>query len=87
MGNEWCHRSEYCMPCPQGVPISTILMAKSMIKRIPIDEIRQFMDDAMEKVDACRECKECLSKCPYNLNIPELLKNSRILYERYKEIG
>ena len=85
MGKEWCHRCEYCMPCPQGIPISAILSVKSMVKRIPIDEISQFMDDAIEKVNACKECEECISKCPYNLKIPELLKKNKDFYKSYKE--
>jgi ferredoxin len=37
----------------------------------------------MEKTKQCIECGACLPKCPYGLNIPELLKKN---YEDYKEV-
>jgi uncharacterized protein len=84
LGNEWCHRCEYCMPCPQNIPISTVLEVKSMVKRIPLSEIIQFMDEAMEKVNNCTECEECIPKCPYNLKIPKLLKKNQAFWYKYK---
>ena len=34
----------------------------------------------MEKTKDCTECRQCVSKCPYELDIPELLKEN---YEDY----
>ncbi|MBE0478533.1 aldo/keto reductase, partial [Candidatus Aerophobetes bacterium] len=74
LGEEWCHRCDYCQPCPQEIPISTVLIARSVAKRMSFDEGDNFVGPAIEKAEECTECGECVEKCPYNLNIPELLK-------------
>ncbi|MDR3301886.1 MAG: hypothetical protein LBT01_05050 [Spirochaetaceae bacterium] len=30
LGPSWCHRCDYCQPCPQGIAISTVLSSKSI---------------------------------------------------------
>ena len=37
----------------------------------------------MKKIENCLECGKCRSKCPYELNTPELLKKN---YEDYKKV-
>jgi predicted aldo/keto reductase-like oxidoreductase len=37
----------------------------------------------MKKIEECTECRQCVSRCPYELDIPELLKKN---YEDYKKI-
>ena len=37
----------------------------------------------MKKIEDCTECRQCVSKCPYELDIPELLKKN---YEDYKKV-
>ena len=36
-----------------------------------------------EKIENCLECGQCIKKCPYELNTPELLKKN---YEDYKKV-
>ena len=35
------------------------------------------------KIEDCLHCGQCMSKCPYELNTPELLQKN---YEDYKNI-
>jgi predicted aldo/keto reductase-like oxidoreductase len=41
----------------------------------------EFLGAAMEKAAACTECEQCVERCPYDLPIPDLLKEKRRVYE------
>ena len=73
-GPVWCHRCDYCQPCPQGIGINPILCAKSALKRMPLDRAKAFVEASMEKGRSCTECRECVSRCPYDLDIPNLIR-------------
>jgi predicted aldo/keto reductase-like oxidoreductase len=74
MGATWCHRCDYCQPCPQGIHISSVLCVKSAFKRMPPDRACSMVGPAMEKAGTCLECGVCVTRCPYHLNIPVLMK-------------
>jgi predicted aldo/keto reductase-like oxidoreductase len=80
-GPSWCHRCDYCQPCPQGIQISLALCVKSMFKRMTHDRARSFVGPAIEKARTCLECRECTSRCPYHLDIPSLLKEQITLFD------
>jgi len=84
LGKEFCHRCDYCQPCPQGIPISTVLIVKSVVKRMPLQRAIQWIDPAIEKAKECTECRECIERCPYDLAIPELLKKNIAFWEQCK---
>jgi predicted aldo/keto reductase-like oxidoreductase len=83
MGETWCHRCDYCQPCPQGIPISLVLVAESISKRMPYNTAVSFLTTAIKKAEACTECRECIERCPYDLNIPELLEKSRSSWKNF----
>jgi len=76
LGTTWCHRCEYCQPCPQGIGISGALCIRSAFRRMSVDSMRAFFGQAVEKARTCVSCGECVKRCPYNLDIPSLLKES-----------
>ena len=73
-GSSWCHRCDYCLPCPQGIHISMALTIKSAFKRMPLERARSFVGPSIEKAKNCLGCGVCVSRCPYKLAIPSLLK-------------
>jgi hypothetical protein len=83
VGEKFCHRCEYCMPCAQGVQISSVLMLRPAAKRLSCENIKGWLGAAMETVEKCIECGECEQKCPYNLPIVDLLKENLALYHQY----
>jgi len=74
LGASWCHRCDYCQPCPQGIYISMALNIKSSFKRMTPERARLFVGPPLEKAKTCLECGLCVNRCPYHLNIPVLLK-------------
>jgi predicted aldo/keto reductase-like oxidoreductase len=75
-GPEWCHRCDYCQPCPQKIAISSVLTVKSLIKRMPFERAFRMANNNITQAKTCVECGECKTRCPYNLDIPALLKKS-----------
>ncbi|MCL2374113.1 MAG: aldo/keto reductase, partial [Treponema sp.] len=73
-GASWCHRCDYCLPCPQEIRISMVLIVKSLFKRMTAERARSFVEASIEKARTCTECGACVKRCPYNLDIPSLLK-------------
>jgi len=80
-GPSWCHRCDYCLPCPQGIHISTAMCLKSAFKRMSPDRARSFVGPSIEKARTCVECGTCVKRCPYKLDIPSLLKEKIALWE------
>ena len=74
MGDSWCHRCEYCQPCPEDIPISRMLILETIPKRFPREQALELMMPAVEKAEGCTECGVCMERCPYELKIPDLLK-------------
>jgi len=85
LGKEFCHRCDYCQPCPQAVPISTVLNINSIIKRMAFRRAAGFIAPAVEKARECTECEECVENCPYDLAIPQLLKKNIAFWEERKK--
>ena len=86
LGTRFCRRCEYCQPCQQEIPISMVMSFPTFIKRLPPDWYLKspFIPGAMEKAATCVECGECEARCPYNLPIREMIKESYDLYEKVK---
>jgi predicted aldo/keto reductase-like oxidoreductase len=87
LGREWCHRCEYCQPCPQHIMISAVLTAKSFAVRMPLEKVKSFVEAPMTAAKSCEECRQCVDRCPYRLDIPVLMKKQRRIWDRYVETG
>ena len=83
LGERFCHRCEYCLPCEQGVQIPSVLIFQAAIKRLSRDRVQDWLGKAMESVAECIECGECEEKCPYELPIRDLLKENLALFRKY----
>lgn len=83
LGEKFCHRCEYCLPCEQGVQIPSVLIFRPAVKRLSRESVTGWLGKAMESVIECIECGECEEKCPYNLPIIGLLKENLALYKEY----
>jgi len=83
LGDHWCHRCDYCQPCPQNIRISGVLTVESAIKRMPFSSVSRMAGRSIDQARECTGCRTCVGKCPYNLNIPELIKDKIAIWDRY----
>ncbi len=84
LSGEFCRGCGYCMPCPKGIVINQCARMSLMLRRAPSASwLSENMQAEMKKIETCINCRKCVSKCPYSLNTPELLKKN---YEDYKRI-
>jgi predicted aldo/keto reductase-like oxidoreductase len=73
----FCRRCDYCQPCSEDIPIQMILGIRSMVRRMGKRFIREGWGAAViDKARQCSECGECMERCPYELPIPELIKEN-----------
>ncbi|NLK01188.1 MAG: aldo/keto reductase, partial [Clostridia bacterium] len=79
LGTTFCRRCEYCLPCPEGIPIPSIFLFEGYYTRYGLKEWSMDRYLAMEAGPSdCTECGECEDKCPYELPIREMLKRAAV---------
>ena len=73
----FCRRCGYCMPCPNGLNIPFLLLIDAYYTRYGLKDWALARLNTLDKKFAdCTECGECLDKCPYQLPIPEMMKEA-----------
>ena len=84
LAGEFCRGCGYCMPCPSEILINNCARMSLMLRRAPSkDWLNDFWQEQMKKIENCIECRRCVSRCPYSLDTPNLLKKN---YEDYKKV-
>ena len=74
LAGSFCRGCGYCMPCPAGIDIHTCARISLLIRRTPSQQwFSQENQAMMNRVDACRHCGQCESRCPYELKTQRLL--------------
>ncbi|UCD31793.1 MAG: aldo/keto reductase [Desulfobacterales bacterium] len=73
----FCRRCDYCQPCSEDIPIQLILGLRWALKRFG----KGFAEEewprkSIAKARSCSECGECLDRCPYQLPVPDLIKEN-----------
>jgi uncharacterized protein len=71
----FCRSCGYCMPCPMEINIRNCARMNMLLRRSPW---QQYMTpewrEKMNKINDCIGCRQCASKCPYQLDTPNVLK-------------
>ena len=81
---EFCRGCGYCMPCTVEITINQCARMSQMIRRAPSkDWLTPYWQAEMLKIEKCVNCDVCLKRCPYELDIPNLLRKN---LADYKEI-
>jgi aryl-alcohol dehydrogenase-like predicted oxidoreductase len=85
LGKRFCRRCEYCQPCAQGVMITPAMGYPIIASRMSPSVAVEFCKNAMESVLLCTECGACIERCPYQLQVTDILKANYALYEKHLE--
>ena len=81
---DFCRGCGYCMPCTVGIQINQCNRMSLMLRRAPSESwLSDHWQAEMNKIEQCIGCGACLSKCPYELEIPTLLRKN---LEDYREV-
>ena len=84
LAGEFCRGCGYCMPCTVGIQINQCNRMSLMLRRAPSASwLGEHWQQEMARIDDCINCGACLSKCPYGLDIPTLLRKN---LEDYREV-
>ena len=91
LSGSFCRSCGYCMPCPMGIEIRNCARMNMLLRRSPW---QQYMtpewQEKMNRIESCIGCRSCASKCPYQLDTPNLLKymlkDYREFYESHKDL-
>ncbi len=74
-GQRFCRRCGYCSPCPHGLNINMLFLIQAYYERY---DLKKWSLERLAGLDThygdCRQCGECLPRCPYELDIPHMMK-------------
>ena len=77
LGTNFCRRCNYCAPCSQGINIPIVFLLEGYYTRYNLKDWAVTRYNATTKTAAdCIGCGVCEDRCPYNLPIREMMKNT-----------
>ena len=77
LAGDFCRGCGYCMPCTVDITINQCARMAQMVRRAPSEVwLNAHWQAEMAKIDDCLECGLCMSRCPYGLEIPALLRKN-----------
>lgn len=84
LGGDFCRSCGYCLPCPQNIEIPNAARIALLMTRAPYAPyLTAEWQEKMAKTASCINCRACVSRCPYSLEIPRLLRENREWYEGF----
>jgi predicted aldo/keto reductase-like oxidoreductase len=82
LGADFCRACGYCVSvCPSGIPIDEIIPLLDRQLHVRTDETyKQVLRRKFESLgldpSSCEECRRCMEECPYNLPVPEKIREA-----------
>jgi predicted aldo/keto reductase-like oxidoreductase len=77
LGQSFCRRCGYCLPCEEGIPIREIMMSDAYLRgnarMAAMFGGEKGLEFFRSKVEQCTVCGTCVERCPYDLPIPDLM--------------
>ena len=81
----FCTLCNECLPCPENINIPEVLRFRNLVEGYEMTDYGKFRYNMLEGKGHwfpgtfafhCTECGDCLPRCPENLDIPRLLKET-----------
>lgn len=86
LGTNFCRRCNYCQPCTAGISISSVFLLAGYLQRYDLGEWGYSRYQKLDvKAEACVECGDCETRCPYHLPIREMLKKCANDFKAFEE--
>ncbi len=84
LGQSFCRGCNYCDGCPQEIPVLSVMFFDVYRKQsgdlwVATDEYRE----TIEAVSRCEECRQCVERCPFDLDIPAIMRD---VVARYRQM-
>jgi predicted aldo/keto reductase-like oxidoreductase len=85
LDGSWCTGCYACLPCPEGIHIPEILRFRNMWKAWDMEQFGEYRYNMLKQDshwfggspgNACTDCGDCLPRCPVDLNIPNILRET-----------
>lgn len=86
LSGDFCRGCGYCMPCSVGITINQCARMSLMLRRAPSAAwLNDHWQGEMAKIETCIDCGLCKTRCPYNLDTPNLLRKNLRDYRQVLE--
>ena len=85
LDTDLCRQCYQCLPCPEQINIPEILRLRNLAIAYEMSDYGQYRYGMLEnaghwfpgmKGNKCTDCGDCLPRCPENLEIPTLLRDT-----------
>ncbi|MBQ7062887.1 MAG: aldo/keto reductase [Bacteroidales bacterium] len=74
---DFCRGCGYCQPCTVGIEIESCNRMYLFLRRAPYSVyLTEEFNQKMHQIEDCVDCGICKSRCPYGLDIPNLLRRN-----------
>lgn len=74
LSKKFCRRCQYCLPCPNGIPVNYVVSAEFLFRRSGWPKPDSESAAGLRKALECEACGVCEARCPYELPLASLIK-------------